>query len=240
MQFHIINNIGLKKTLTLMFLTRNFSITIPTKQKWIYQTMLTTAQLIEATATLAGLLNVYLAARASMWNWFFGIIDVCLYFIIFYTTKLYADAGLQLIYLYCQFYGLYQWRRQQMRSESISNLPRHAYITGLIAFIILDVSLIYFLKYFTDSTTVMLDALNTSISLVAQWMMIRKWLESWWLWSIANMIAIDMYFTKSLYFTCGLYVVFLLFNLYGYLHWKKSMRVNQEQMSLIKNKKAIA
>src|SRR5579872_3993236 len=65
---------------------------------------------LEPIATIALLINVYLAARANILNFLFGAIGVLLYFLIFYQVKLYADMSLQLVYLSLQFYGYYQWR----------------------------------------------------------------------------------------------------------------------------------
>ena len=183
--------------------------------------LFTPTRAIELVATTAGIFNLYFAARASIWNWLFGAIAVSLFFIVFITSKLYADALLQLFYLIIQLYGWYAWRQNSHHKETIMHLPRRAFFMGIIAFIVLDFFFIYLLKNFTDSTTVMLDALNTSLSLVAQWMMIRKWIENWWVWTLANIVAIDMYITKSLYMTCGLYCLFILFNFYGYWCWSK-------------------
>lgn len=197
--------------------------------------MISISHFIEIIATLAGLLNLYFAARANMWNWFFGIVAVSLYFYLFIHSKLYADAGLQLIYLVFQFYGFYEWRKQGPQALSIASMPMAAYIQGCIAFIIIDAIVIYVLTNFTDSTTVWLDATNTALCLVAQWMMVRKWVENWWFWSLANMIALVMYYNKGLYFIFVLHVVFLGFNLYGYLVWKKMLRQDQRDELLAAN-----
>ena len=58
---------------------------------------------IEVIAFLSGIVNIYLLTRCSLWNWFFGIITVSLYAIIFFRTKLYADMGLQGVFLIFQF-----------------------------------------------------------------------------------------------------------------------------------------
>jgi nicotinamide mononucleotide transporter len=181
--------------------------------------MMAVPKAIELTATLVGFLNIYLATRANIWNWFFGVIAVSLYFVVFLMAKLYANAGLQVIYLIFQFYGFLQWREQENKLKSIAFMPLAAYLQAFFALIILDLSLSYFLSQFTDSNTVMLDALNTSLCLIAQWMMVRKWPENWWCWSVANMIALIMYFNKSLYFMTILHVVFLVLNFYGYSQW---------------------
>lgn len=64
---------------------------------------------LEIFAFISGLLNIYLITKNSLWNWLFGIITVSLYMIIFFDSKLYADACLQIIFIAFQFYGIYQW-----------------------------------------------------------------------------------------------------------------------------------
>jgi nicotinamide mononucleotide transporter len=191
--------------------------------------MFSSMQIIEAIATIAGFINLYLIARANIYNWIFGILDVSLYCFIFYKTGLYADAILQIIYLCFLLIGWYQWHHKQMHSKNINYLPYRKYLLAFIIFMILDIGFMFYLSYFTTSTSVMLDALNTSMSLIAQWMMINCWIECWLLWSIANIVAISMYSMKSLYFTCLLSLAFLLFNYYGYRRWHVIIKLNRQR-----------
>lgn len=179
----------------------------------------------ELLATIAGLLNIYLAARNSMWNWLFGIIAVSLYLVIFFQVKLYADMSLQFIFLLMQFYGIYQWRYggDQQSYLEIKRAPPKIYwlasINGLFLFSIIAYSLLHY----TDSTTVYIDACTTTLSLIAQWMMSRKWLEHWFVWSIVNLISIDMYYYKNLYFTSALYGIYIVLCVMGYRLWQKNI-----------------
>jgi len=177
---------------------------------------------LEITAVLTGLLNVFLAGRASLWNYFFGAISVSLYLFIFYQAKLYADMSLQLIFLNFQFYGWYQWRygSASHHERAITRLPRIYWLGVITSTLLLYAVLAWVLDHYTDSTTVALDAFTTALSLVAQTMMSKKWLEHWWLWMLVDAIAIPMYLLKSLYLTAGLYSLFFLLCLMGYLRWR--------------------
>ena len=68
------------------------------------------------------------------------------------------------------------------------------------------------------------DALTTSISLCAQWMLNRKYVESWYAWIAADLIYIPLYAYKELYLTAGLYAVFLVMATMGLFHWRGSWR----------------
>lgn len=181
--------------------------------------------LLEILAVAFGLMNIYLAARANILNWLFGILTVSLYFIIFFQAKLYADMSLQVVFLILQFYGWYQWL---FGSETHSKLPIKKtpfviYLSATTAILFLFGLIAMMLFRYTDSTTVYLDAFITAASLVAQWMMTKKWLEHWFLWMVVDAVSIKMYLLKDLYFTSGLYGIFFLLCVYGYFHWKKQI-----------------
>ena len=64
---------------------------------------------IEIVAALFGVAGVWLSVRQNVWNWPIGIVNVALYVAVFYQAKLYADMGLQVIYIGLALYGWYQW-----------------------------------------------------------------------------------------------------------------------------------
>lgn len=190
--------------------------------------------LLEILAAATGLLNVYLLARNNMWNWLFGFIAVILYVLIFFQVKLYADMCLQLIFITLQAYGLYQWLYggSQRTRLTITNIPRHIYLLLLTISVFLFGGITFILACYTDSTTIYLDSITTSLSLTAQFMMCRKWIQHWWLWMIVNFISIGMYFGKDLYFTTGLYVILFFFCFFGYITWKRELdTVTQDKHS---------
>lgn len=180
---------------------------------------------IEVIAFISGIVNIYLLTRCSLWNWFFGIITVSLYAIIFFRTKLYADMGLQGVFLIFQFYGLYQWCYGNRGKKPIAMQIMH-YSKGLslvLAAIVLFVSISFILKHNTDSTTIYADTTITTLSLIAQWMMSKKYLHHWVLWIVIDFISIGLYISKNLYLTSLLYSVFLLLCIKGYYRWRETL-----------------
>ncbi len=178
---------------------------------------------LEITATVSGFLGAFLAVRANIWNWFFGILTVSLHFFLFFRVKLYADMGLQLIYFGYQFYGLYQWLygNENKTALTIRNLtPMLLYRVLFINFMLFFL-LSFILYYYTDSTTIYIDSFTTAVSLIAQWMMCKKYLENWWSWMLVNIISVDMYINKHLYFTAILFSVLFILCIFGYCTWRK-------------------
>lgn len=182
---------------------------------------------IEVPAVLAAFLNIYLAARASMWNWLFGIFAVILYGFIFYQTRLYGDMTLQAVYLFFQFYGWYEWKRGGPHATllSITRMPKKQYYILTPILCILYIAFYFILSHYTNSTTPYVDAFTTALALIAQWMMCKKWLENWILWIVMDVISLYMYTYKHLYLTTALYAIFIVLCVMGYREWKKSLEV---------------
>ncbi|MCX7124408.1 MAG: nicotinamide riboside transporter PnuC [Gammaproteobacteria bacterium] len=180
---------------------------------------------IEIPATIAAFFNIYLAARNSIWNWVLGLVAVTLYAVVFYEAKLYGDMCLQGVYFIFQFYGWYEWMHGGKNSGelSVTRLPKSLYLISGLALLVLYGIFVYLLSHDTNSTTPIIDAFTTSLSLIAQWMMCRRYLENWLLWIGLDAISIYMYWYKNLYLTAGLYGVFFVLCCMGYQVWMRSL-----------------
>ena len=64
---------------------------------------------IEILGVALGLACVYLTVRENNWCWPTGIANNILFIVIFLEAKLYADTGLQVIYIVLGLYGWYEW-----------------------------------------------------------------------------------------------------------------------------------
>lgn len=188
---------------------------------------------LEVIATVVSFINIFLAARAHISNWVFGIISTLLYLVVFFQVKLYADMSLQGVFFILQFYGLYQWLYggENHHSLTITKAPRLIIFYAFILTTMLFTLIAFLLWHYTDSTTVYVDAFTTALSLVAQWMMCRKWLEHWYLWIIVDIVSIEMYINKNLYLTSILYASFLVLCILGYMTWKKGVCISSEALT---------
>lgn len=133
--------------------------------------------------------------------------------------------GLQGIFLIFQFYGLYQWcyGNRENKPIAVQVMKSSSYLSlGLIA-IILFSGTSFILKHHTNSTAIYADAMITSFSLIAQWMMAKKYLHHWVLWIIIDLFSIGLYINKTLYLTALLYAVFMLLCIKGYYQWKETL-----------------
>ena len=66
---------------------------------------------IEIFGTVTGIIYVFLEIRQNIWLWPVGIITSAVYILVFFTSKFYADMGLQVYYLVISVLGWYWWVR---------------------------------------------------------------------------------------------------------------------------------
>lgn len=176
---------------------------------------------LEIFAVAFGIVSVYLSVRENVWSWPTAIINVSLYIFVFHETKLYADMGLQVIYIGISIYGWYQWLYGGTgKSElKVSRIPKKQAAVLAVIGIAFSVALGTFLHRTTDAALPFVDSATTSTSLVAQYMMTRKYLENWAVWVAVDVVYIGMFIFKSLYLTAGLYAAFLILSALGLRRW---------------------
>ena len=83
--------------------------------------------------------------------------------------------------------------------------------------------LVLVLWTWTDSTVPFWDALTTSTSLVAQLMLGRKWVGSWWVWIVTDVMLVGLYASQGLWLTAVLYVGFIGLCALGLRDWSAEL-----------------
>lgn len=179
----------------------------------------------EIFGTLTGFVCVWLAAREKVLTWPLGIISALLYYKVFSDWKLYSDAWLQLLFAVFQVYGWYNWYHQgRSASKPISRLTAPQWGITLIILALLWMVWYYLLiRIKTDASLPVWDSFTTVASLLAVYLQARKVIDCWWIWIAADLVYIPMYLSKDLYFTTGLYILFLILAVYGYVGWQKNL-----------------
>ena len=188
----------------------------------------------EILGFVTGAASVLLAVRESAWNWPVGIANNIFFLVLFWKSKLYADAILQLVYVVISIFGWWNWLRG---GEGNTELPisriraREGILLALFT-VSATAMLTVCLHRYTDSAAPFGDGVTTALSLTAQYMLSRKLLENWWVWMSADLIYIGLYCYKSLYLTGVLYLLFLGMCVAGFTSWKRSLTLGATDRQL--------
>jgi nicotinamide mononucleotide transporter len=186
---------------------------------------------LEAVSFVTGAVCVWLTVRESVWNFPIGMVNVATFAFVFLRARLYADAGLQVVYFVLGGIGWYLWLYGGAGRTAlpITRTPaRRAVGVGLA--IALMFAGEYALLRKIGGSAPFWDALTTAISLGAQWLLDRKHLENWLLWIAVDVIYVPLYLSKQLYLTSGLYAVFLCMATLGWLQWHATWRQRERRL----------
>lgn len=182
--------------------------------------------ILEFIGFIFGIAGVWLTIRQNILCFPAGIINVGIYSFIFFNSKLYSNALLQLIYAALLVYGWINWKSKTVSDEfPVTYTGRTLRFILLIIGIAASALLGYLMKETTDAPLPYWDATTTSMSLIAQWMVARKKIENWSLWIAADIIYVGMYIHQSLYLTAILYFIFLILAVKGHIEWKKTLKL---------------
>lgn len=180
---------------------------------------------LEIIAVILGIASVFLMTKQRPIAWPIGLAMVCLYIVIFYDTRLYSEMLLQCVYALLQLFGWWQWLKGKNSEQAlqVSLLGKTAFFYALLAGAGMSLVLGFAMQTYTDANLPWLDASLTGFSLVAQYLMAKKFLQCWALWFVLDIAYVGMFLSLGLYLTALLYVVFVGIAAFGWLEWRKSL-----------------
>ncbi len=190
---------------------------------------MTLTLILEILGTVIGIVYLYLEYKASKWLWLANFLMPALSLMVFYEAGLYADLWINIYYMLAAVYGYVVWTCAKPSDGDpgelpITHMPRGSYVKASLVGAVLLMLLYWVLDRFTDSTVAFVDALTTALSVVAMWMLARKYLQQWLVWIAVDAISVALYVYKGIYFYAALYFVYTIVAVAGYYNWKKMMK----------------
>ncbi|HEX4222510.1 MAG TPA: nicotinamide riboside transporter PnuC [Pseudonocardiaceae bacterium] len=181
----------------------------------------------ELLGFVTGAACVWLTVLARISNFPVGIANSALFLVLFVTARLYADAGLQVVYIGLGFLGWWQWLHAGVEADQHRLRVRRAgpaTLLGCLVFVVVGTATLTWLLRRADDVAPFLDALTTALSLAAQYLLNTKRIENWAFWIVADIVYIPLYAVKRLDLTAGVYVLFLAMCVTGVLGWRRALR----------------
>jgi len=181
---------------------------------------------LEAVAVVFGIVSVWLSVREHVVSWPTAIVSVSLYFFVFKDARLYADMGLQVFYAAISAYGWYHWLyggadRSQLK---VSPTPRTVWLGLPVVWSVGTLALGTLLHRTTNAALPYVDSALTVGSLLAQWMMTRKYVENWAIWVALDVAYVVVFLNRDLKLTAFLYVVYGILAWRGLVEWRRSLQ----------------
>lgn len=186
---------------------------------------------LEIAGTVIGLIYLWLEYRASVWLWAANIVMPAIYIFIYAESGFYADMGINIYYLVASLYGWAGWLRRGDNGKElpITHTPQRKIIPLTLLGIASMAAILFILLRYTDSTVPYGDSFTTAASIVALYMLARKYVEQWLVWIVIDAVCCWLYVSKGLYPTAALYGLYTLLAIFGYRKWLKLMDENNHK-----------
>lgn len=98
--------------------------------------------------------------------------------------------------------------------------PRRLILRTLGFFLLAWAATYYVLVAYTNSTVPLLDAFTNALSFVGLWALARKYVEQWLFWIAVDVVCCYLYVVKGIPFKAGLYGLYVVIAVMGYIKWK--------------------
>ena len=181
---------------------------------------------LEIGGAVTGAACVLLVVARSVWNFPLGIVSCTAYIAFFADGKLFAEAGLQVVFILLGVHGWVAWARRTAGSGreplAVRRVPLGELTALAAAFPLLWFGLTELLKEVGGAAPVQ-DAFVTTLSLAAQWMLNRRHVETWLGWIVVDQVSVVLFVSRGMYLTAGLYALFLLMCVAGLVEWRRHL-----------------
>jgi len=178
----------------------------------------------ELVAVVFGIAYVLLAAKESLWTWFFAFFGTLIYTILFWNGALLSSSLLNFYYMGMAIYGFILWRSGGEKGEEleITQWSLQKNILLIISGLLLALILGYLSDTYTDANFAYLDTFVMVFSVLATWMLANKVLENWLYWIVIDSAAIILYWQSGYLATIVLFCFYVILAFYGYSSWLKA------------------
>jgi nicotinamide mononucleotide transporter len=179
---------------------------------------------LELGAFVIALWMVFANMRVQLIAWPLAIVSSLAYMVLFAHSRLYGEAGLQVLFVLVAGWGWWQWKFGRQADGQALRVRRIDARTGLIvaaaafaAWPLLGLAL----HRFTDTDVPFFDALPTAASIAGQWLLGKKYIENWPVWLGVNIVSVALFAYKGLWLTVVLYALFAVLSVIGWRAWNR-------------------
>lgn len=175
---------------------------------------------LEIAANVLMTASIILAGRNNIHSWWIGIVGCVLFAVLFFQVNLYADVMLQLFFIVTCVIGWLQWRR------GAGGKPLPITRTGWrsLAWVVpagIASVVIYgmLLHRFTNAYAPFIDSAVLVFSIIAQFLLMSRRIETWAFWLLVNTVAVPLYYSRGLHLTAVLYAAYWVNALISWYWW---------------------
>ena len=147
-------------------------------------------------ASVTGVICVILCGMGRVSNYFFGTINVILYAYIAWKSTYYGDVMLNLLYYFpTNIIGWIAWSKNINSETNTVYKKRMSIKQDILLVLVSAVGVVgygYILKLLGGNLP-LVDSMSTVLSVIAQILMIKRYMEQWIIWIVVDVVSVIMW-----------------------------------------------
>ncbi|MCQ2158082.1 MAG: nicotinamide riboside transporter PnuC [Bacteroidales bacterium] len=185
----------------------------------------TPLEILQAAALLAGLVFMVLQVLQHRWMWYFNLATSVASLAVTLMSSLWASAALNAYFIVMSVIGIFSWKKLARKDGGKDRLrlvrpSSGMLVISILAAVVLCVGIWQVLLAANDASP-FLDSLTLILSALATWWLTRSYKEQWYVWIVADTIALAMYVSQGLWGMAALFFFYVISSVIGLVHWQK-------------------
>jgi nicotinamide mononucleotide transporter len=178
--------------------------------------------ILEWLAAGLGLASVIGNLTFQRWGWLAQAASGIGYGAVFYHQNLTGLATLQIYFVGIALWAWWVWSNATFENAAkVRRLSTKQIAIAITVWAIATIVIGGVLAKLGQGDTAFVDAFITSGSILAQWLMLRYFTQTWNVWLAVNLVSAVLFFYSNLVATGLLYCIFTVLALMGARSWQK-------------------
>lgn len=175
----------------------------------------------ETAAVFFSFGSTWLCTRQVRFNYVFGVVSTILLSYVFFTSNLLGSMALNLYLIPTVIIGWFMWGKDT-KTRPVMHVTAKASLLYAGFTAITWAGAFWTIRALGGSMGA-LDGWLLVGSILAQYLLDRKKIETWMIWVAVNVVSIYVYFTSGLFLLAAQFAFFLANAIYAYFQWRKDL-----------------
>lgn len=182
---------------------------------------------------LTGILCVVFAAKGNIWTYVFGMYNTFGYAYTAFSNHLFGEMGLNLLFFVpMNIIGFLMWKKNMGDDANVKmlSMTKKCFLGILGICLVCIAGLGFSLSLIPSQNTPYIDAVTNVLSIMATFLMIKRYKEQWLLYIVLNIFTVIMWTIRTVNgsddgpLMIVMWSAYLINAIYGYYNWNKGSR----------------
>lgn len=186
--------------------------------------------ILSFVTAIAGVIASILCAKGMASNYIFKLLSVIIYVVISYNHKLYGEVIFNITYYVPMiFIGMIKWKKNKIKGNSYvqTRTMKKRQFDMIIVLSVIATLISYLILSQMGDKLALLDSVTTILALIAMYLEVERYAESWIVWIIVDLTSIMLWYAALVSIRSSNIVILIMWcsyfvnSIYGYINWKK-------------------